>query len=258
MRRPEAFAGFLASAGITRGVHYLLCEDAVPGVPPLVMTDEGQILPLAVKCRDAVGTEGMEVTAIRAVAFSATGRRALVNDLEAHWTGAVGSPWRDPTKQTWFETWLPYPGVVSPGAWIRFDGQQHFFNPIAPEGPLASTRRWPHDPAEPPAPATKVVTLLGEDAVSLDPDGCAELLVTTSPWVCRLGQGCAASSEFVRVTEVGCADEPSVVLSASYEAGNVDAVVGATAIRVQVDSEETSGQVVVRRARIAWRPSTAQ
>ena len=48
--KPDTLAGFLEARGIDEPIHFMVCEDFLPGLAPQVMTQSGEIKPLQWGC----------------------------------------------------------------------------------------------------------------------------------------------------------------------------------------------------------------
>ena len=249
LRRKVALAGFLAANGVDEGIHYLICENTFDKVLASVLLRSGEIRPLAIGCGQAISVTGVDLYDVRAVAFTAGGHAALLDDIEVFLSGGADGIFRDPKLDDLSEAWhRPVEGIGA--RYVSFDGQDHYFEPVAPEAPIPGVRELPHDlPRVPPLSQTTVV--VGTGIVQLDPPGCAVFEVQTEPWTCPMAQGCLPSSPFLRLRNIGCGEEKSI--EATYAGGTFDAEIGNLEVRVRIDSTEYDNDLDVHQARVAWR-----
>lgn len=250
LRRPPALAGFLAANGVDTPVHYLVCEEAFPGVPPLVLTERGSFRTLSTGCRAALGVSGLDLESVRAIAFTATGYTALMDDLQVHLSGSTDGVFRKPEHDALSAAWNAVP-TAGPYV-LSFEAQDHFFAPVAAERTLAAgVRRMPAKGT--PMPRATTATLVGPGEVGVDPEGCAKLRVEVARnWSCQLAQACVTSGGFLTVRDVGCGDGTTLV-SAPYTPGSYDGTVDDLEVRVQIEGVDMGDRVDVHRARVAWR-----
>lgn len=259
--RQESLAGFLSERGVDVPVHYLVCEGAFPGARAQVLTETGEIVPLAYGCVRNMSLIGPQRTAWfgtdlpLAVAFTAAGHRALIDDLSTWFGGSPDGAFLSPEGQWIVDTANQPPVPRAAAIRLAFDASTMPTQPVASESILPTGyRHWVPSPGKtaPSADAVRAVFLTEGTAV-LDPPGCSRLEVSTGPWLCGLTRGCSSLSTFVSVQEVGC-EGGGVVLSASYGGGTtygastgVDVVANVTTIRHGLQWE-------VLGAEVAWRP----
>ncbi len=253
LRKKKTLAGFLAASGIDRPAHYLLCEGALTGVAAQVVLEDGRVVPLNRSCRDAVKIAGLEVDSVRALAFTATGYRALLDDLETFYSGNLDGVFRPPTADEILQDWTTSPGTVIATAFVSFDEAEHFFEPIAAEGGLQQRRTWLLKGAI-PAPTSTTATLMRSGVVRLDPPGCALLEIEVSEWTCPLAQGCLPGSTFLTVRDQGCGGETTVA-KLDYKGGRTVTKLGD--LDLVVSTRVTGGleRRDVIQALVSWRIS---
>ncbi len=251
MREPARMAGFLAERGIHEPVHYLICEDAFPGIKAQVLTAMGQIKELSFGCVRHVNLLDYKEGRPAAVAFTANGREALLADVAAFYGGSADPIFADEHRHL-IEAAAKSPGYERGALKLTAEGVPIFVDPIPQERPLGAGRILAaKDPRTLPAsePAT-VATISSEGVAELDPDGCAVLKVTTEDFNC-FGM-CSGSSTFMTVEEVGCGD-PRVIATVPFAGGMAEANVDRLQIRAVVDASSIAGRYRVDHARVAWR-----
>lgn len=248
LRRETGLAGLLAANGVDRPIHYLVCEDALPGLPALVMTETGAIQVLASGCGHALQVSGLDAAlGIEALAFTAAGHRALIEDLETYLGDTPDGLFRGEADTPVAAAWRAEPAPLG-AAWVGFDATDHFFAPVAAERPVPGPRWWRAEGG----PEAFSGSLIGQGTVRFDPPGCAVLEVDAGPWNCQMVQRCLPGSVFTTVREVGCG-EPREILAVPYEARAVDATVDGLEVRVRLDTVTTDSRLDVVRARVGWR-----
>lgn len=249
LRRETGLAGLLAANGVDRPVHYIICGSAFPDLPALALTDGGGLHALATGCSPMLQVSGLDAGGgVAAVAFTAAGHEALLEDLETYLGDTPDGLFRDEAGDAVSAAWRAEPAPLA-AAWVAFDGADHFFDPVAKEAPVRGARRWRADAVE----GATSVTLVGAGKVRLDPPGCSILEVETGLWNCQVTQRCLPSSTFATVRDVGCG-EPSELFVVPYEAHAVDGTVDDLQVRFRVDSANLDPRLDVFRARIGWRP----
>jgi len=255
LRRKPALAGFLAMNGVDQGVHYILCERALPGVPPLARLEDGRVVSLSKKCHGFIDLHDLDVAAVRAIAFTHAGYLALLDDLETLLSGNSDGLFRPAEWDSMIEAWTRPPGAMRAVTWVGFNAADHFFDPIPPDRPLTVTTKLPTSADRTVAPHSVTATIVSQGTVDLDPPGCAQLQVVTGPWSCPIAQGCMTGSTFTTIREVGCG-EPQDVLVSGYSTGVYDATVGALDLRMVTETVSRSDRIDVLRLRVAWRASS--
>jgi len=82
--KEDTLAGFLEARGIHEPIHFLVCEDFLPGLAPQVLTQSGTIQPLQWGCIRELSLGGSArdrwfgAELPRAMAFTSAGRQALI------------------------------------------------------------------------------------------------------------------------------------------------------------------------------------
>ncbi len=254
----EKLAGFLLARGVTDRIHYIVCEEALPGLKAQVLTQSGKLEPLDFGCLGDLALSGaaeLSDRPPRMIAFTASGRRALVDDmttwlsggpdglfLDGHGGAVMGLVAAEPASRVMMR--------------LSFIGVDLAIDPIADDRPLVGVRRLiPSGTVLGlPAPAATTIVLDGAGALRADPPGCSELLVESAGWICAWSLLCTPGADFVAVREVGCGlPEPQTVMIAPYSAflsgggnGNVD-------VRVALDTHVGARRLDVLRSRVSWR-----
>jgi hypothetical protein len=254
----DRLAGFLTERGIDERIHYIICEEAFPGVRAQVLTQSGRIRPLDFGCIkefDLYGVnefEDMSNELPIAVAFTAAGRLALIDDVVEYLAGDPQGLFLDAQGQ---ELRAALSAEPSPRVMMRvsFGGTELPVEPVADDRPIAGRRTLiggEQHPEYPSAPA-ETVTVTGQEPVRVDPPGCSELEIRTAGWHCLLTRLCMPNDDFVTVKQLGCG-APSVLATAPYggNAAGADANIG---VRVAVDAARSPRQVDALRVRVAWR-----
>lgn len=255
MAKPERVAAFLASRGITEPVHYLICEGALDGIAAQARAASGRLVHLTPGCLGEVLFDGQKLGSVAMVAFSAVGRRALLDDLASTWGGSPEGLWLGPEDAKRLRELSVEPGVPRGSSLLtafRVDGELPWRAP--PEVPLGDRVRLISNvagapPQRPPA-VVRTLTEAGDQVI--DPPGCAKYLLTVSPFTCRLTAGCLPNATFLRLVEVGCG-EPTPALEVPYEAGVYD-VAAPTVMRTRIATRKLPDGVEVTRADIGWVP----
>jgi hypothetical protein len=253
---PERISAFLASRGITEPVHYLICEGALDGIAAQARTASGGLVRLTPGCLDEVLFDGQKLGQVRMVAFSAVGRRALLDDLASTWGGSPEGLWMKPEDAEKLAGLSVEPGVPRGASLLttfQVDGMVPWVQP--PEVPLDERVRLlasGKDPPPPEPPAiVRTVTEAGDQVI--DPPGCAKYLLTVAPFTCRLTAGCLPSRTFLRLIEVGCG-EPTTVMEVPYAAGMHD-IDAPTRIRARLEVRSLPDGLEITRADIGWIPA---
>lgn len=260
LAQPERLAGFLAARGVDEAIHYLICEDALPGIKPQVLTESGDIVALPVGCirrLDLAGpnraTEFLDERPI-AVAFTAHGYESLLRDAEVYLTGGSDGFFHSRDSKRVMASLKKTPRRRIGTVRMYFDSNEGVFDPIPPDQPVELRGRLEAGEFSDPPPAL-VTTIIIPEAPStvIDPPGCTELTIRREPgWHCQRTQGCSAGSSLLVVKNTGCGAGGAAVNARwgdgiyKFRDKNVEG-------RVEVKSAEGSGAVHLLRARLAYR-----
>jgi hypothetical protein len=248
----DKLAGFLSARGIDRPIHYLVCEDALPGLAAQVLTADGDVGPLDFGCGEEIklNRDPEVVGRPRMIALTAQGREALVRDVLTFYGGSPDAVYLDPARADDVARLQVEPGEPNLAVSVDWGDAAAFFRPVAPERMLPSARMMV--PAEGVAAAPPAVSarLLTAGTATLDPPGCSLLEVRVESFTCQTSRGCLPGSSFLTVDETGCG-ERARVLSAGYRAGVVDGSHGDIEVRAVIETTEPGSSI--RRARLAYR-----
>lgn len=244
LREPQRLSGFLVERGIQEPVHYILCEDAFPGLRAQVLTASGQILPLAQPCLSSLTLDGTHDGHVVALATTAAGHDALLDDLTTFLSGEPDGLWLDGAGRAALAPFWQRPGVKRGGVKLKARSQPLFGEAIAREEledevrtPLAVSRTRT-------APEATTQLIVEEGTQTYEGPGCHRFQVTTQPFAC----GAVCTGDFLRVDEVGC-EGGGRVLTVGYDGGVVDGRVDDAEVRAVVEA----GSSRVLRARVSWR-----
>jgi hypothetical protein len=261
MIRPDRLAGFLAERGVEEAVHFVVCEDAVPGVAAQVLTASGTILPLNPGCLQGIKLEGAFRTRYFgrdtpvAVAFTATGRDALLDQFSILQSGSADSLFRTPYHEYVMSGLSADPTLMSAMLLSFMTDEERLFEPIAAEQSDLDVRdRLQSAERDAVLPKRAVVQrVIEEDALTWIPAfGCSELQLEFGGWSC--GHLCATSSTFVTVREVGCEDmKDRVVLTSDYAGGIISGNHKYLDVRVDVKVSGSTKPIDVVGVKLGFR-----
>lgn len=253
---PDDLAGFLAARGVVRGAHYVICEDAIPGLPAQAVLEGGEVVQLSQGCgQDLVLTgsssKAFEGAKVAAVALTAAGREALVRHVAYTWSGDPGDLFLDASQRRFIGAMKEWPKELVGKMVLEWKAPPHFFAPFASEAVLPERVAMISEKHRPPDAIT--ASLLSRGRAEVDPEGCARVVVRTHPFRCALLRGCPPGAPFLDVTQVGC-DSEVVLVRTGYATGAWTGESEQVEVRVEI---ETSGSMAVRdviRARVGVRP----
>jgi len=240
-------AGFLAERGVTEPVHYIVCEDAFPGLRAQVLTGSGELRTLSPGClgklRLTEPTAGKPI----AVATTAWGREALLDDLRTFYSGTDDGLFLGADDKELIEEVSVSPGFMRGDVKLRADHGAVFVDPIPKDHKLPGTRRpIPKDQRVEVAPPATTATVETKGVAEILAGGCTKLRVRTEEFLCTG----LCSGPFLTVEEVGCGPAEQV-LSVDYDGGIVDGSARGLDVRAVVET----GEGGVLRARLGWRSS---
>ncbi|MCB9678588.1 MAG: FHA domain-containing protein [Alphaproteobacteria bacterium] len=256
MGNVDQLAGFLAAQGITEPVHYIICEDALPGMPAQALLRGGVVQPLAFGCGKDVKLEGVRAQAfegakISAIAFTAAGREMLPKHLAYTWSGAPDPLFVPGFYRGVVDTAARWPIPLKGGVYLGFESAGHVFHPIASEPILPDRVRLDAEDAIQVEAIT--ATILSPGKATLDPAGCAQVEIRARAFRCAFIRGCMPGKKFIQVVEKGCGEE-KVIATAGYHSG---ATVGATdnvEVRIEVQTQSAMSVTDVIQVRVGARP----
>lgn len=260
LTRRSHLAGFLADRGIVEPIHYLICEEALPGARAQVMTQTGEIVPLAVGCIGDIQIDGPTRRSDfgdgipMMFAFTGTGYRELLEDVAIYLSGSTDKLFMDRRQRALYDR-IAAPPIRRKGAIrLRFEGPERIFDPVASEGGIE--RDEPLVASEfttPPPPLARTVVIDGPGRYALE--GCSELDVDMSGWHCLFTKGCGANSTFMTIRNVGCG--PGNPVSYPFARGVHGYGDGVIDGRIAIESIDQDGQIDVLRARFSYRERPA-
>lgn len=251
LREPGRLAGMLSERGIAESIHYIICEDAFPGIRSQVLTTTGQVRTLTYGCVGGLALSDADQGRPVAVALTAAGREALLADLATFYGGSAEGVFLEDDRREVLEQAERSPGYQRGAVKLTADASPVFVNPVAQERPLGTGRALvPRDARHAGSTPATVATITSEGVADLDPPGCVSLRVRTEDFACS--GFCSGGTPFLTVDEVGCG-EPRQLLVAPYGPGVTDAEVEGLQIRAVIDSSRVAGRPIVSRARVAWR-----
>lgn len=255
--RPANLAGFLAERGVVEPVHYLVCEEALPGARAQVLTESGEIVPLGVGCIGDLKLEGptrfldFADGVPQMFAFTGTGYKALLEDMTRYLSGGDDTLLMRPRDRAAYQEMSKPPTRRRGAIRMVFEGAERIFDPIASEGPLPKVRRQlvAHEFAEQPPGRAVTITIDGPGRYDLE--GCGELEVEIEDWHCLFTKGCGESSTFATMHNVGCGPAPKVAMPFARGLHLYDD--GIYRGGVAIESIDQDRQIDVLRMRFSYR-----
>ena len=252
LKQPEFLSGFLSLRGVNEPVHYLICEDALPGIAAQVLTSSGRLVPLLYGCQQDIHLTTNRLGRPAIVAFTAEGHRALVADAKTFYSGnPLGSYLEDPYREliAWLES---NPGYPVKAIQLKFAGKERYFEPVSVEVPLAEGRLLVPTGELDAAPKAVSATLLTSGRSTMNPEGCEEFELLIGEWSCALSEGCFGGRPFYQVLEVGCG-EPQIVMEVGYRNGVGDAQTDNFDLRSEIQTRRDGDRMTVLHANFTYR-----
>lgn len=250
------FAGFLAERGVVEPVHYLVCEDALPGIRAQVLTEAGEIVPLSVGCIGDIEVEGPTRQAEfgngqpMIFALTGVGYEALMADVKVYMSGGSDTLFMTQGQRDFYASISRPPQRRKGAIRLSFQGPERIFDPVAHEQPIPGKHALQASEfARQPPPTANTIVIDGPGRYDLD--GCSELEVTMRDWHCKFTKGCTASTRFMTVRNIGCGDGGA--LDVPYQRGVSPYRDPHIEGRVAVESIDQNGQIDVLRVRFAYR-----
>ncbi len=262
MKNEEAMAAFLVDRGVTGPVHYVICEDAFPGVAAQALRSDGTIQKMATGCIHELRLEGTECGDPVAFALSAPGHQALIDDVRTFYAGNPDGLFLPASRRPVVEPLEEPPGFLRGGVKLvgeTGDVTAGGFNPVPDHHrPLDQGARVliHQDPRILPAPKALTVNIpdTGKHRIPTGL-GCLELEVDASEFYSRGWKRFLPWRGFLTVDDVGC-DPGERLLSAGYPAlsvGVYDAQVQGVDVRVVIEGHTWGRGTDVLRTRVTWR-----
>ncbi len=259
--KTATLGGFLAERGVTEPIHYIVCENAFPGVRAQVLTASGRLEPLSLGCIGGIELFGAQrsaefgTTFPRMIALTGVGREALMADVSTWMSGDPDGLFMSPRDRRSLTVMRDPPTPRVGGVAVQFEGPELPGDYIAAEQPVPGVRRWllTEFAEVRPGPADSQV-LAGSTTV--DVPGCGAVEVSMGPWHCLKAKGCLSSSQFLTVRNTGCGTGRPMPVP--YAPGEHPFRDGRLAGKVLVDAID-GPQLDVLRVRLAWRePAPAE
>ncbi|MCB9665205.1 MAG: FHA domain-containing protein [Alphaproteobacteria bacterium] len=256
--REGNLAGFLAERGVVEPIHYLVCEEAVPGVRAQVLTQDGELVPLSVGCIGDVLVEGPTRVADFAdgvpvmFAMTGVGYEALIEDIALYLSGTTDRMFMTPGNRALYDA-IASPPIRRRGALrVAFEGGERIFDPVAENVPVRQERKLSATEFHSaPPPRANVLTIDGSGRY--DMAGCSEIDVEVYAWHCLFTKGCGDRSTFMVVRSVGCGN--GAVAEIPYASNMYVLRDGVIDARIAVESIDQDGQIDVLRTRMAYWPA---
>lgn len=259
LRNLENFAGFLGERGVTSPVHYLICEEAIPGLAAQVMLENGELKKLEVGCIRSMHLSGSDRTerfgahVPTLIAFTGVGREALLHDLNFLLSGSEDGLFLDFRERQMMDTLSQSPENLLASHRISFQARARNFNPLAVGAPSFTQRTLTRSSlGRAKKPSIHMATLLTEGVARLQPDGCSDLVIETGAWQCAMTRACVPARRFLTVKDVGCGPE-RVLLTLPYSGGVATGYTPEVEVRAQVETRARGLQTDVLRSRIGFR-----
>lgn len=255
LKDSPSFAGFLAERSITDSAHYVICEDAFPGIRAQVLTSLGEVRVASYGCLDKLRLSE-PIGKVVAVALTAAGHKALVDDVTTFYAGNPDGMFLDADHLSVIDAARRDPGVLRGGIKLKADASPMVMDAVAPERALPEVGRVLSVAGQryQPAPLAWSAGVLSPGLAEHDPEGCADLRIRTGTFRCF--GSCMRTTDFLVVEDVGCGD-PTEVLSLTYSGGTARGTIGETEVLAVVDSVSRGVGLEVLQARISTR-STAR
>jgi hypothetical protein len=252
----DRLAGFLAQHGVTGPIHYVICEDAFPGVPAQALLENGRVQLFSYGCAQEVHFAGdrasaFEGTRIGAFAVTEIGREMLTRHLSYTWSGTPQRIFLSADKRSVIDAASQWPIPIRGGVYMTFEASDHVFLPIARSPRLDDRIRL--EALERVDLDGQVATLLSKGTLQLDPDGCSDIQVRVRKWRCAFARGCFPRSNFITVDDVGCGSQQRL-LDVPYAPGQYRGSNDQVEVRVELMTESQGlGVTDVIQARVGVR-----
>jgi len=252
--REMRLRSFLRDRGVREPIHYLICEDAFPGVRAQVLTESGKVVRLGKGCLRDVGVSRPGIGRPTAVAFTASGHRALIDDIATFYSGNSDRAFLDPQYAQFVDLVDQDTGPLLRAVRVWFRGSAGGgHDAVAGEARLGvGNSLIPSGVGPKPAQLAVTATIVSAGRARLDPPGCTLLEVSTKPWECGLTSGCFSSNQFMTVVDVGCG-EPRILLEVPYTGGLVQGGDDRIELRAVVANAELRDRTSVLGARLSYR-----
>lgn len=249
----QSLGGFLADRGVFEPIHYLLCEEALPGLPAQVLTAGGRVEALSYGCLGDLGLEGEGVSGkVRAVALSHTGYEAMMRDLRHFLSGDSLGAFLSPERSEVWERWHQPPKRAAGNARLRVHGGD-FFAFEAFETQDTAVHPWYFGDAGWAAqPPSRTRIAAADQPLALPTEGCAVLKTEIAPPHCLLRRWCFPARTYLTLWEEGCGDRRALG-TVSYRGGKFAFAGEHLEVAGWVDSATSQGRIDVIRTRLSYR-----
>ena len=257
LRAPEKLAGFLQERGVEEPIHYLICEDALPGVAPQALTQSGRLVPLTEPCGGEAKVTSHELGRPAAVAFTAEGHRALLADARTFFGGNPAGIYLQPSHRPLFDWLEGEPGFLVEATQLEFEGTERGLLPVAAEDPVVLGRQLHPTGEVDAAPLAVTARFLSRGRAILDPPGCTSLQIDIGTWSCAVSEGCLPGSTFFVVREVGCGGA-QVLMETAYHEGTTAVSTPRIDLRSDIKLRQDGDRITVLEARLTYRLKEGQ
>ena len=259
---PQRFAGFLAERGIREPIHYLVCEDAIPGSQPQVLTQRGELKAMSKGCIRQMRISGPDSAKVQgelpvAFAFTPAGYEALIADVTTTLGGSPDAQFIARSDRARMAAFVAPPEDKIGSLRVAFEAVEDSFRAIANNAPVAGYRGLLPLKGTPPPRLAVGARPTTSGVFTLDPPGCSVLEVDVKSWHCPRRRLCRSGNTFVQVRETGC-EGGGVVTEAGYGAGRYGASTEHVEVRVDVSSFDDGSQVDVTSALVSYRMPLAK
>jgi hypothetical protein len=253
--KPDTLAGFLEARGIDEPVHFLVCEDFLPGLAPQVLMQSGEIKPLQWGCIREISLGGtmrdrwFGSDLPKAIAFTSVGRQMLVEQTAIFLSGTPDAGFMQPWQESLWESIQRPPESRSSVLLTFHSPDQGLFWGGAPEqDSLAVKGRLGRLKLADPLPSLGRTWNGGEKIATLEARcGCSVLAVRTEDPVVSSG---FSSGPYLTIDEASddCAGLSSGAggppWTVPYQSGRYR--FGHNNIDVEVDLKMTSGDQIAQ------------
>lgn len=200
-------ASWLGERGIDRPVHFIVCEEFFPDMSAQVLTEDGQITQLQPGCGESIQLRGNMVrerfgTQLpSAVAFTATGREHLLEQMNVFLGGSERRHFQNPSQQAWHDAISVVPERVTSDFVVFRHDSVRGFNAVASESPRLRLKPFERLGGLRVPGLRRATDWTWADPEPIVVSPCGEYVrIETSGWRC--GPPCFASRPFMTVTQV--------------------------------------------------------
>ncbi len=253
LREKQKLAGFLTSRGIEEPIHYLICEEALPGVAPQALTQSGVLVPLGRPCNVDVALTAWRLGRPAIMAFTAEGHQALLADAKTFYGGNADGVFLNRSHKGLFQ-WLEAPaGPLIGSAQVKLEGPAMTFRGVADDRVLAEGRSLIPTGDIEPAPLAVTTMLLSRGRAELDPPGCSLIEIDVGPWHCAMSGGCLGGNTFYEVRDTGCGNDRSPLMRVTYREGVTTVSTPRLDLRSDVKVRTDGDRTTVLSAKFTYR-----